>query len=132
VAFDIPTISYSGNILEVEVGQGSGSFKVGGETSYPFHTFEGAMPNRPVLALEVWDMQPDDWPAACLEPFKDVVGDPAAWAKKCVEYGAQAIVLQLKSTDPNGADASPESASETVGKVLDAVDVQLLSGVLPM
>ena len=85
------------------------------------------MPNRPVLAMEVWDMVPEDWPAACLDPFKDVVSDPGAWAKKCVEeYGAEAIVLQLKSTDPNGEDASPQKASESVGKVLAAVDVPLI------
>ncbi|MEJ2154852.1 MAG: acetyl-CoA decarbonylase/synthase complex subunit delta [Desulfobacteraceae bacterium] len=76
---------------------------------------------------EVWDMKPEDWPEAALEPFKDVVGDTAAWAKKCVdEYGAEMIVLQLKSTDPNGQDASPADASATVKKVLAAIDVPLI------
>jgi acetyl-CoA decarbonylase/synthase complex subunit delta len=56
---------------------------------------------------------------SALAPFKDVVSDPAAWAKKCVdEYGAEMIVLQLKSTDPNGEDASPADAAATVKKVL--------------
>ena len=77
--------------------------------------------------MEIWDMAPDEWPAAALEPFKDVVSDPAAWAKKCVnEYGAEIIVLQLKSTDPNGANASPADASATVKKVLGAIDVPLI------
>jgi acetyl-CoA decarbonylase/synthase complex subunit delta len=77
--------------------------------------------------MEVWDYQPEDWPAACSEPFSDVLGDPAAWAQKCQdEYGAEAIVLQLKSTDPNAADASPEAASETVKKVLEAIEVPLI------
>jgi acetyl-CoA decarbonylase/synthase complex subunit delta len=42
------------------------------------------------------------------------------------DYGAEMIVLQLKSTDPNGEDASPADASATVKKVLDAIDVPLL------
>jgi acetyl-CoA decarbonylase/synthase complex subunit delta len=72
-------------------------------------------------------MEPEEWPAAALEPFKDVVSDPAAWAKKCVdEFGAEIIVLQLKSTDPNGNDASPADASATVKKVLGAIDVPLV------
>ncbi|MGD8561753.1 MAG: acetyl-CoA decarbonylase/synthase complex subunit delta [Desulfarculaceae bacterium] len=126
MAFEPTKISYTGNIMEVTLGQNK-TVTVGGESSYPFHTFEGQMPNRPVLAMEVWDMEPDDWPQACSEPFSDVLGDPGAWAKKCVdEYGAEAIVLQLKSTDPNGLDAPPEKASEAVGKVLVAVDVPLI------
>ena len=127
MAFEIPKVSYSGKIMEVTLGQGPKALTVGGETSYPFHTFEGVMPRKPVLAMEVWDIKPDDWPAACSEPFADVLGDPAAWAKKCVDqYGAEAIVLQLKSTDPNGEDASPDAASATVGKVLAAIDVPLV------
>jgi acetyl-CoA decarbonylase/synthase complex subunit delta len=72
-------------------------------------------------------MQPAEWPEAALSPFKDVISDPAAWAKKCVdEYGAELIVLQLKSTDPNGNDASAEDAVATVKKVLGAIDVPLV------
>jgi acetyl-CoA decarbonylase/synthase complex subunit delta len=40
------------------------------------------MPNKPVVAMEVWDMDPEEWPEAALSQFKDVVSDPAAWAKK--------------------------------------------------
>jgi acetyl-CoA decarbonylase/synthase complex subunit delta len=77
--------------------------------------------------MEVWDMTPEDWPEAALEPIKDVVSDPAAWAKKCVsEFGADLIVLQLKSTDPNAQDASPEQAVDTVKRVLAAIDVPLV------
>ena len=77
--------------------------------------------------MEIWDMQPEDWPEAALAPFKDVVSDPAAWAKKCVEeYGADAIVIQLKSIDPNDKDASPQSAAETVKNVRAAIDVPLI------
>jgi acetyl-CoA decarbonylase/synthase complex subunit delta len=85
------------------------------------------MPNKPVVAMEVWDMEPDEWPEAALSHFKDVLSDPAAWAKKCVdEFGAELIVLQLKSTDPNGKDASADEAAATVKKVLDAIDVPLI------
>jgi acetyl-CoA decarbonylase/synthase complex subunit delta len=85
------------------------------------------MPNKPKIAMEIWDMEPDEWPAAALAPFKDVISDPAAWAKKCVEeFGAEMIVLQLKSTDPNGNDAPAGDAAATVKKVLAAVDVPLI------
>jgi acetyl-CoA decarbonylase/synthase complex subunit delta len=127
VGFEISKESYTGGIKEISIGKGDSALTIGGETCYPFYTFEGDMPNKPIIAMEIWDMQPEDWPEAALAPFKDVVSDPAAWAKKCVdEYGADAIVIQLKSIDPNDKDASPQSAAETVKKVRDAIDVPLI------
>ncbi|MGC1401302.1 MAG: acetyl-CoA decarbonylase/synthase complex subunit delta [Thermodesulfobacteriota bacterium] len=126
MAYEIPKISYSGKINEVVIGKKS-PVTVGGETSYPFHLFEGQMPNPPKIAMEIWDMQPDDWPETAMAPFAGVLDNPAAWAKKCVEdFGAEAIVIQLKSTDPNGLDKGPEEASKVVQKVLKAVKVPVI------
>jgi acetyl-CoA decarbonylase/synthase complex subunit delta len=127
LAFEFFKESYTGNIREITLGKGDKAITVGGEACYPFYQFEGAMPNKPKIAMEIWDMEPEEWPEAALRPFKDVISDPAAWAKKCVEeYGAEMIVLQLKSTDPNGDNASAEDAVASVKKVLGAVDVPLI------
>ena len=128
LGFEIPKQPYSGKIGETTVGMGSGAVKLGGSDAYPFHAFEGNMPNPPKIAMEVWDYDPsEEWPAAAIEPFKDVISSPDTWAKKCVdEYGADIIVLQLKSTDPNGMDRQPDEAAEVAKKVSDAVDVPLV------
>ncbi len=127
MAFEFFKESYTGSIKEITLGKGDKAVTVGGEACYPFYQFEGAMPNKPKIAMEIWDMEPEEWPEAALSPFKDVLSDPAAWAKKCVEeYGADMIVLQLKSTDPNGDDASADSAVASVKKVLGAVSVPLI------
>ena len=119
--------SYTGAIKEITLGKGDKAVTLGGESCYPFYTFEGNMPHKPVVAMEVWDMEPEEWPEAALSHFKDVLSDPAAWAKKCVdEFGADMIVLQLKSTDPNTKDASADEAVATVKKVLEAIDVPLV------
>jgi len=119
--------SYTGKIREITLGKGKKAVTVGGENCYPFYQFEGTMPNPPRIAMEVWDMLPEEWPAAALAPFKAVASDAAAWAKKCVkEYGAEIIVLQLKSIDPNGKNASAAEAVATVKKVRAAVDVPLV------
>ncbi len=127
MSFEFYKESYAGSIKAISIGKGDKAITVGGETCYPLYQFEGEMPHKPKVAMEIWDMAPEEWPAAAIEPFKDVVSDPAAWAKKCVEeYGAEIIVLQLKSIDPNGTDASPAEASATVKKVLGAIDVPLI------
>ena len=127
MGFEFYKESYTGNVKEITIGEGDKAVTVGGESCYPFYQFEGEMPNKPKIAMEIWDMEPEDWPEAALSPFKDVVSDPAAWAKKCVdEYGAEMIVLQLKSIDPNGENVSAADASAVVKKVADAIDVPLI------
>ena len=64
MAFAISTVKYSGAINEVVLGSAN-KLTVGGETCYPFFTFEGKMPNKPKIAMEIWDMDPgEDWPEA--------------------------------------------------------------------
>lgn len=127
MGFELKKESYSGGIKAISIGKGDSAITVGGQSCYPFYTFEGSMPNKPVIAMEIWDMAPEDWPEPVMAYVKDVVADPAAWAKKCVDtFGADAIVIQLKSVDPNDKNASPESAAETVLKVLQAIKVPLI------
>ncbi len=127
MGFEITKETYAGSIKGVTIGKGDNALTVGGQTSYPFYQFEGEMPNKPIIAMEIWDMEPEDWPEAATAPFKGVLSDAAAWAKKCVDdYDAQAIVLQLKSIDPNDKDASADDAAATVKKVLKAIDVPLI------
>ena len=127
MALELPKQNYSGNIKTVTLGQGEKAVTVGGETCYPFYTFEGAMPNLPRIAMEVYDTAPTDWAPTALEPFADVCGDPLAWAQKCVnDYGAEMICLQLASTDPNGANAGAEEAAARVKKVADGIDVPII------
>ncbi|OEU49294.1 MAG: acetyl-CoA decarbonylase/synthase complex subunit delta [Desulfobacterales bacterium S3730MH5] len=127
MAFEIPKISYNGAIKEIPLGKEANRVTVGGETCYPFYLFEGEMPHLPKIAMEVYDAPPEDWPQAALEPFSDVVHDPAAWAQKCVtSYGAEMVALQLASTDPNAQDTPAEQAVEVTKKVVAAIEVPLI------
>ncbi|MHB9111546.1 MAG: acetyl-CoA decarbonylase/synthase complex subunit delta [Thermoleophilia bacterium] len=124
MSFEPPVETCKGVIREVTMGTDK---KVGGETTFPFHLWEGEMPNAPMVAMEVFDEPQPDWPETVRKVYEDVMGDPVAWAKKCQdEFGADAICLQLRSIDPNGSDASPESAAETVKKVFDAISIPLI------
>ncbi len=135
MAFEMPTEKWSGAVNTVTIGATAESggtrtsaITIGGETTTPFLHFEGETPNRPVVAMEVLDKRPDNWPATLAEPFGDVLDDPGAWAKKCVdEFGAEAICVRLVSADPNlGDDTPPEHAVEVVKAVLEAVGVPLI------
>ncbi|MFZ0050754.1 MAG: acetyl-CoA decarbonylase/synthase complex subunit delta [Desulfobaccales bacterium] len=128
MAFEIPKQIYSGAIKTVTIGKGATAMTLGGETSYPFYIFEGVMPNKPRIAMEVWDKDPgEEWAAPVYAAVKDVVKDPVAWAQKCIkDFGAEAIALILASTDPNGDNASAASAAATAKKLSAAIDVPLI------
>jgi acetyl-CoA decarbonylase/synthase complex subunit delta len=61
--------------------------------------------------------------------IKDVMGDPAEWARLNVrKFGADMVTVHLMSTDPLIRDTSPARAARTVEEVLQAVDVPLIIG----
>ncbi len=120
-------MNYSGKIREVTLGSGDKAVTVGGATSMPFHLFEGAMPHKPLIAMEVMDIRPDNWPQTLSQHFEDVMGDPVAWARKCVDvYKADAINIWLAGTDPNGANRPAKDAAQDAAKVIQAVDVPVI------
>jgi acetyl-CoA decarbonylase/synthase, CODH/ACS complex subunit delta len=122
----IPKTSYSGKIREIKLGLDN-ELALGGESTLPFYLFEGEMPNKVRIAFEVYDVPPDDWPEAAMAPYREVMTDPVAWAKKYIAvHGAELICLQLASTDPAGLDRSAEEAANTAKKVAEAINVPLI------
>jgi len=124
---------WSGKITEVTIGatQAEGGTRgskvtLGGETSIPFLDFEGQTPHPPAIALDVLDVEPVDWPEALAEVYSDVWSDPAAWARRVKELGADLVNLRLVGTHPDEGDRSPEKAVETVKAVLEACDLPLI------
>lgn len=100
--------------------------KVGGDGTLPFLHFEGKVENRAVIAMEVTDVVPP-WNEIIKNQFGDVLDNPAAWAKKCVEeYHADMIYLKLIGANPEGENRSPEDCARVVKEVLAAVGVPLI------
>ena len=99
---------------------------VGGQTTLPFLTFEGEIPNKPVIAGYVSDIPPE-WPDVLNDAIGKEINSPVEWAQKCVqEYGVDLISLKLLGADPNTRDISPADCARVVEDVLKAVDVPLI------
>ncbi|MBU4260779.1 MAG: acetyl-CoA decarbonylase/synthase complex subunit delta [Proteobacteria bacterium] len=120
-------IKYTGQIKETLLGSGDKTIKVGGESSMPFHLFEGAMPNKPLIAMDVLDVKPDEWPDTLTRHFAGVLDNPLAWARKCVdEYQAEAICISMVSTDPNGMNRKASEAAKVAAEVINKIDVPII------
>lgn len=103
------------------------ALKIGGETGIYFINGEDNGPNLPVIAMEVWDMEPEAWPEALKANFGSALKDPSEWAKMCVDkFSADLICLRLASTHPDAKNTSPEEAGKTLSNVLKAIDVPLV------
>ncbi len=108
-------------------GTRTSTVTVGGESTLPFLLSEGAMPHKPVVAMEIFDIAPEDWPAVLKEPYKDVFNDPSQWARKCVdEYKAELLCIKLQGTHPDFGNKSATDAAKAVKSVLEAVGVPLI------
>lgn len=118
-----PVEAYKGKIVEVTLGKGPKAVKVGGENVLAFNQAfdEGSWPNPPIVAVEIWDREPEGWNEGLLAFWGDSAKDPAQWAKKVAEeLSPDAIFLYLLSTDPNDLDRSPEEAAKVVKAAYEA------------
>jgi len=130
-----PIETYAGKVVEVKLGATKSdggtrgkSIIIGGETTPAFYTFERPMVHPPVIAVDVFDMKVPLAKAVKMH-VKEVLEDPAAWARLAVEkFGADLLTVHLISIDPLVNDASPKEAVKTVEEVAQAVDVPLIIG----
>ena len=126
MSLQIPKEKWTGKVREVVLGataaQGgsrSHTLTVGGETTLPFLHFDGQIPHRPLLAVEIKSRKPEDWSPLLVEAWGDAMNDPAAWAKAAESAGADLIVLTLTLAD------TPASAVKAVRAVLGATGLPL-------
>lgn len=124
---EIPKDKWPGSVKKVTLGATTAeggtrakSITVGGETTLPYLHFEAPTPNKPVIAIEIKSHKPDDWSPLLAEVWGDAMNDPAQWAKKAEEAGADIIVLALTLAD------SPEDAVKVVKSVLAATGLPLI------
>ncbi|OGR01046.1 MAG: methylenetetrahydrofolate reductase [Deltaproteobacteria bacterium RIFOXYD12_FULL_55_16] len=119
--------AYTGAIRQTVLGNEASGIKVGGAGTLPFHLFEGAMPNKPMIAFDVLDVKPDEWPDSLARHYQDVYDNPLAWAQKCVkEYGADAICISMVSTDPNGLNRPAGEAAKAAAEVVKNIEVPVI------
>ncbi len=133
VTVEIPKDKYAGKVREIVLGatkdQGGTREKVvtiGGESALPFLHFEGTIPHPPRIAVEIQSRAPADWSPVLLEPWKDVVNSPSAWAKAATALGADVILLRLAATQADGSPNSGAAARKIVRDVLNATGLPLI------
>ena len=123
----IPKDKWPGSIKAITIGATAAeggtrtkAITIGGETTMPYLQYEATTPNKPVIAIEIKSRKPEDWSPLLLETWGEAMSDPAQWAQKAEEAGADLIVLALTVED------SVEDAVRFVKSVLSATGLPLI------
>ena len=124
---EVPVWQVKLGATKEEGGTRGCTYTVGGATCMPFHLWEGDMPNRPLIAMEVFDVISEKYPGTLRDIYGDVLYDPVKMARVCVDkFYADLISVRLEGTHPEKGNRSPEQSVELVKSVLAAVDVPLI------
>ena len=119
--------NFSHQINTVTIGTGENAVEVGGHDGLPFLYEEAENPNPPVIAMDVFDKEPERWSDIYKESIgKDVLSDPVAWAERGQELGVDLISLRFTRHAAEENPASPEECAELAQAVNDAVDLPLV------
>jgi acetyl-CoA decarbonylase/synthase complex subunit delta len=101
--------------------------KIGGEKGLPFLNKEALNPNLPVVAIEILDVEPEDWPDVLREPFADVIKNPLDWAQKVNDvYKPDLLCLRLQGIHPDGKNLSVDSTLKLVDSIRKKIALPLV------
>ena len=118
---------WSGKINEVIIGQDPKVVKIGGELGLPFLFKEAKLPNQPKVALEIWDVAPQDWPEELARSYQSVLNNPVDWAEKCIqEYNAGIICLRLQGAHPDFGNKTSLEEAKLIEGLLERIKVPLI------
>jgi acetyl-CoA decarbonylase/synthase complex subunit delta len=134
VNVEIPVEKWSGSIRAITLGATAAeggtrvrTVTVGGQTTLPFLSFDGKVPNRPVIAVEVWCRNPgEEWAEPLTKVWGAALADPSAWAKAAEAAGADVIALRFTTVDASGARMTAAKARQIVRSVLSATGLPLI------
>ncbi|MGV7927569.1 MAG: acetyl-CoA decarbonylase/synthase complex subunit alpha/beta [Spirochaetota bacterium] len=124
---EIPVTAVKLGATRAEGGTRGITHTIGGANCMPFHHWEGTMPNRPLVAMEVFDAVSEKYPPVLRKLWGGLLDRPAEMARACVEkYGADCVSVRLDGTHPERGGRTPKEALALVKEVLSAVEVPLI------
>ncbi len=128
------TESFTGSVNRVTLGatkENGGTrtltITVGGARNVVYGGSPEEAGEKPVIAMDVIDTRPQDWPDILAQSYEDVFDSPGDWAKKCItEFGADLICIKFDGIHPDKADKDAAHAVKVTEEVLNAVGVPLV------
>jgi acetyl-CoA decarbonylase/synthase complex subunit delta len=117
---------FNAKINTVTIGSGEKTITIGGNSTFPFYTFDAPTENAPKVGVEITDMGLEEF-APGIRAYYEGASTMAEIAKKAAAMeGADFVALILDGGDPNGANKSVDELIAVVKEVADAIDCPLV------
>ena len=126
MSFAPKTAPFSGKINAVTLGTGDKAIVIGGQNVLPFYTFDAPIENAPKVGVEVSDLA-NDWTHESLKEFYAGCTSMVDYAKKAETIeGADFLMLNFQSADPNGKNRSVAECVADAKAVAEAVSLPIV------
>ena len=117
---------FNAKINTVKIGTGDKAIEIGGESSFPFYSFDAPVPVTQKVGIEITDGGLEAMPE-CIRAYYDGASSMGDIARKAASFeGVDFLALLLDGGDPNGANKSTEELIAIVKEVAEAVDRPLV------
>ncbi|MBR2527532.1 MAG: acetyl-CoA decarbonylase/synthase complex subunit delta [Blautia sp.] len=117
---------FNAKINTVKIGTGDKAIEIGGESSFPFYSFDAPVPVTQKVGIEITDGGLEAMPE-CIRAYYDGASSMGDIARKAASFeGVDFLALLLDGGDPNGANKSTEELIAIVKEVAEAVDLPLV------
>ncbi|MCD7867311.1 MAG: acetyl-CoA decarbonylase/synthase complex subunit delta [Clostridiales bacterium] len=117
---------FNARINTVTIGSGDKTVAIGGNSTYPFYTFDAPTENTAKIGVEISDMGLEGL-AEGIRAYYDGAETMADIARKAAAMeGADFVALALEGGDPNGENKSVDELIEVVKEVAGAIDCPLV------
>ena len=118
---------FNAKINTVTIGSGDKTVTIGGDSTYPFYSFDAPSENAPKIGVEISDMGLENIVSEGIKAYYDGASTIGEMAKKAAAMeGADFVALILEGGDPNGVNKSVDELIAVVKEVADAIDAPLV------
>lgn len=118
---------FNAKINTVTIGSGDKTVTIGGDSTYPFYSFDAPSENTPKIGVEISDMGLENIVSEGIKAYYDGASTIGEMAKKAAAMeGADFVALILEGGDPNGVNKSVDELIAVVKEVADAIDAPLV------
>lgn len=118
---------FNAKINTVTIGSGDKTVTIGGDSTYPFYSFDAPSENAPKIGVEISDMSLENIVSEGIKAYYDGASTIGEMAKKAAAMeGADFVALILEGGDPNGVNKSVDELIAVVKEVADAIDAPLV------
>lgn len=117
---------FNASIKTVEIGCGDKAITLGGESVFPFYTFDAPIEHAPKVGVEISDLGLINATPELIAYYGEGASVAEMAVKAAAMEGADFIYLSLEGGDPNGEDKSIEELIAVVNEVAAATDIPLV------